>query len=279
MNRFLPSVATRLRPFSAVTGASKVAVLIILFVGAVAHASATSNPPQRILFTGNSFSFYNNGIHNHVGSLVRSANKWESGQNRYRLMTLSGSHVFEQLPLLEAMLLNVDDNWQAVVLQGHSNEPVSAKKQALFASSLSDAISLLKEKKILPILFMTWEYEGDANMGKKLAAAYTDAAKTHQVPVVPVGLAFANAQNKHPSINLYVPDVLGVKTVNEVPTLTYRKELKHPSEAGTYLAACVFYAALYQQSPEGLPFTANLSAEHALALQQVAWATVKEFSR
>ncbi|MFT6267893.1 MAG: hypothetical protein ACJAVV_000698 [Alphaproteobacteria bacterium] len=256
--------------------AKSIALSVLILLLGTQQAMANKGP-QRILFTGNSFSFYNNGIHNHLGGLVRSAGQWEVGKSRFRLMTLSGGHIYEQLPLLEAMLSQKNAKWDAVVLQGHSNEPITSKKQENFKQSLGNAINMLKQEKILPVLFMTWEYEGDAEMGEKLALAYIDAAKKHQVPLVPVGLAFANAQQQHPYISLYVADVLGAKSIDNLPTLTYKKSIKHPSQSGTYLAACVFYAALYNQSPQGLPFIGGLPPEHAAELQKIAWQTVKDF--
>jgi hypothetical protein len=242
-------------------------------------SDSVSKTPKRILFTGNSFSFYNNGIHNHVGSLVRSANEWERGQHRFRLMTMSGAHIYENLPSIEVMLNREDENWDAVVLQGHSNEPIVSRKRDTFSASMEEAIALTKAKNVQPILFMTWEYKGDPQMGKQLASAYQDVAEKHNVLVVPVGLAFAKANIQYPSIELYVPDVLGVSkdtSNDDIQQLTYRKTLKHPSNAGTYLAACVFYAALYNKSPEGLPFTAGLAIEQAQKLQRLSWEIVQE---
>jgi len=44
----------------------------------------------------------------------------------------------------------------------------------------------------------------------------------------------------------------------------------HPSEAGTYLAACVLYARLFHRSPVGLSATDGLSPSLAATLQTVA---------
>jgi hypothetical protein len=44
----------------------------------------------------------------------------------------------------------------------------------------------------------------------------------------------------------------------------------HPSTAGSYLDACVFYAALTGRSPEGNPYTAGLDLGQARFLQQMA---------
>ncbi|MFT4652869.1 MAG: hypothetical protein ACI82S_000512 [Patiriisocius sp.] len=259
-------------------GCKSIVLAVLILLLGTQHSMANKEP-HRILFTGNSFSFYNNGIHNHLGGLVRSADQWEGGKNLFRLMTLSGGHIYEQLPLLEVMLSQQDARWDAVVLQAHSNEPITSKKQEKFKQSLGNAINMLKQEKVLPILFMTWEYKGDSQMGEKLALAYKNMAKKHQVPLIPVGLAFANAQQQHPDISLYVADVLGVKVAGNLTALTYKKSIKHPSQAGTYLAACVFYAALYNQSPEGLPFIADLPPEQAIKLQKLAWQTVKDFNK
>jgi len=44
----------------------------------------------------------------------------------------------------------------------------------------------------------------------------------------------------------------------------------HPSTAGSYLDACMFYAALTGRSPVGNPYTAGLDPSQARFLQQVA---------
>jgi hypothetical protein len=52
---------------------------------------------------------------------------------------------------------------------------------------------------------------------------------------------------------------------------------RHPTLAGSYLAACTFYAALFAESPVGHPYTAGLSDEAALTLQKIAWQTVQRY--
>jgi hypothetical protein len=57
----------------------------------------------------------------------------------------------------------------------------------------------------------------------------------------------------------------------ERPTLElWQADGSHPSVAGTYLAACVFYALIFRQSPEGLPGADGLSGADVRVLQQVA---------
>ena len=77
--------------------------------------------------------------------------------------------------------------------------------------------------------------------------------------VVPVGKSFALATERHPDIRLRTSDK------------------KHPTLAGTYLAACTFYAAFFGESPEGLDYDAGLNEATALKLQTVAWQTTNAY--
>jgi len=77
--------------------------------------------------------------------------------------------------------------------------------------------------------------------------------------VIPAGLAFAAARAKRPELELYQPDK------------------RHPTLAGTYLAACVVYATLFGKSPVGLSYTAGLVPDTAAFLHTVAWEAVQEY--
>ena len=45
--------------------------------------------PEKILFVGNSFTYYNDGLHMQYGNLLRAANLYEEGRNELRMMTYS----------------------------------------------------------------------------------------------------------------------------------------------------------------------------------------------
>ncbi|KFZ29438.1 hypothetical protein IDAT_03560 [Pseudidiomarina atlantica] len=238
----------------------------------IAPAQADEEP-KRVLFVGNSFSFYSNGIHNHFANLLRAEGAWQAGENRVRLLTLSGGHIHETGRLLNSYLSSGDDDWHAVVLQGHSNEPIDEKKSARFEKAMELMIKALRERDIQPLLLMTWGYQNEPSMSRKLQAAYERVGKRHDALVVPVGVAFAAAAEQHPDIHLFVKDVRGA--TNE--QLLYRRDIKHPSMAGTYLAACVMYASLYHRSPEGNLFTADLDADTARTLQRLSWQVVADY--
>jgi hypothetical protein len=77
--------------------------------------------------------------------------------------------------------------------------------------------------------------------------------------VIPAGLAFAKAIARRPELELYQPDK------------------RHPTLAGTYLAACTTYAAIQRRSPVGIKYTAGLDPELATFLQSVAADTVRDY--
>jgi hypothetical protein len=48
----------------------------------------------------------------------------------------------------------------------------------------------------------------------------------------------------------------------------------HPNGAGTYLAACVFYAVIFRSSPSGLSYHGGIDDGHARILQDEAGSQV-----
>jgi hypothetical protein len=110
-----------------------------------------------------------------------------------------------------------------------------------------------------PVFFMSWAYADKPEMTAELAEAYTRAGNDNAALVIPAGLAFAAALTQRPGLVLHAADK------------------RHPSVAGTYLAAATVYAALFRKSPEGLTYTAGLDGDTARFLQTVAWQTVQDY--
>lgn len=257
---------------------SLVIVTCLLLLAGTSSASSDINEviSKRNLFVGNSFSYYNNGIQNHYSNLIRTSGEWRRGKNYNRLSTLSGGSLLEHQADLRSILTAARNKYQSVILQGHSMEAIDPKRVASFKQGVKALATIADEQNAKPILFMTWGYKGNQDMGKKVARAYTEIGKQLSIDVVPVGLAFAKVEADFPDIALFSADVSGA---NDAGQLTYRKDWKHPSVAGTYLAACVFYAAVENKSPQGSVYRASLNNKTAHILQQVAWQVVQDFKR
>lgn len=213
--------------------------------------------PRNVLFVGNSFTYYNNSLHNHYRALVRNGRPGTAADGRVRIMTISGGRLPEHRAGLGAML--AAEAWDVVVLQGHSRGPLDEATAGEFRDAAIDYVAMIREAGAEPVLFMTWAYAGQPEMTGRLEAAYTGIGRETGARVVPVGLAFARVTDERPDIALRTADA------------------RHPSLAGTYLAACTFYAALLNLSPEGNEYDAGLGSEVASYLQRVARETVRAY--
>jgi hypothetical protein len=237
-------------------------LLLLLLLGSSASASempvTQSAPPQRVLFVGNSFSFYNNGLHTHVRNFLQAAQAHPDIQFAQKLSTISNARLEDQEPGLPALLQSFKPD--VVILQGHSLEAIDPKRSASFRESATQLTSLVRSANATPMFFMTWAYTGQPEMTAKLADAYKSIGQELDVRVLPVGLAFQQAELEIPGLQLRIAD------------------LKHPSLAGSYLAAAVIYSALYGESPINLEYTAGLPEELARQLRDLAWRITSNFS-
>lgn len=223
------------------------------------HPKITSvAPPRNLLFVGNSYSYYNNSVHSHVRSLAHAADP-ETRKGVFKSMTISGGNLADHAAGLPAMLKA--RKWDVVVLQGQSTEPLpsNARRSDRFRNALRQYEQWIRESGAKTVLYMTWAYRGRMEMTAQLAEAYVAAGNDVGALVVPVGLAFERALTARPDLVLHHTDNV------------------HPSMAGTYLASCVFYAALYGKSPVGNIYTAGLPRELVEFLQKTAWDTTQAF--
>lgn len=233
---------------------------------------AKPQPIQRLLMVGNSFTYYNDSLHNHVGNLLRASGRYERGVTRLRALTLSGASLAEHAPAIGSYLDGGD--FDAVLMQGYSTAPLQAESLQKLHEAAARIATVARAKRVEPILWMTWPYQGRPEMTEGLLAGYESVADSIGARLVPVGLAFEAVNREHPEIDLYSPDFRGIGPDG---TIRYAKDVKHPSRAGSYLAACVIVAALFDLSPVDSQYTAGLDADTARRLQKVANETVASY--
>lgn len=245
-------------------GSCASSLLIAVWSAFVATACAVEEPvktaavpPARVLFVGNSFTYYNNSLHNHYRRLVAASEIHSENPSSARILTISGGYLPEHAAGLQQRL--DDEDWDIVVLQGHSRGPISDETSQDFRNSARNYARLVREDGAEPVFFMTWAYSDQPEMTVQLDKAYSDIGEELQADVVPVGLAFAAVSKERPELELRIADA------------------RHPSLAGTYLAACTFFAVLHHLSPENLSYFAGLAADDAAYLQSVAWRVVTDY--
>ena len=234
-------------------------------------------PPASVMWVGNSFFYYNNSLHNHFGRLVASAGA--GSRVRGISVTVSGSGLdwHDMASLLRPDGLGrysfVGDNeirfntagrqFDTAVMMDCSQCPVHPQLQGAFHDAVKRNAALLVQAGVRPVLLMSWAYQDKPEMTAQLAEQYTLAGNANGALVIPAGLAFARAT--------------AMATAKRPALALYEADKRHPSLAGTYLAACTAYAALYRKSPVGLGYTAGLDVELATLLQTAAWETAQDY--
>jgi hypothetical protein len=209
------------------------------------------------LFIGNSYTFFNQFPQ-------MFARLSESGGHKVGVdMAAWGGWTLERHAAGKETLGKIDERqWDYVVLQEQSVIPAmaSTRGERMYpaARALNDKI---KANGAQTIFFMTWGrrdglagegFEDFAAMQAQLAVGYQTIADELGALVAPVGIAWQNALLRDPELVLWQSDN------------------SHPNRRGSYLAACVFYAVIYQQSPAGLSYRAGLAESEARFLQTIA---------
>jgi hypothetical protein len=243
---------------------------------AVRSGAAPATPPKTALWVGNSFFYYNNSMHGHVGHLLAAANPGAKGY-RATSATISGSGI--NWHDLEAhfkpggvgsysfdshnnvVFNQFDKPFDVVIVMDCSQCPIHPQLSKVFHEYAAKNSATARSHGAEPVFFMSWAYSDKPEMTDQLAAAYLKAGADNRAKVVPAGLAFARSIAKRPDLNLYEPD------------------RRHPSLLGTYLAASTVLASVYGFSPVGNRYTAGLPADVAAHLQATAWETVQAFKQ
>lgn len=231
---------------------------------------APDTAPRRVLFVGNSYLYYGDGMHNHVRRLANAADaQLQIQAATYKSATISGSELRDHnlRAYLEPGKLRVAEPFEIVVLQGGSAEAASTQGRANFEATVIDFDKEIRQTGARTALYMTHAYvapheHAGSGMIGDIESLYVSTGNKIGALVIPAGLAFEQAYRRRPDIRLH-------KT----------HDGSHPDLLGTYLAACVTYATLYGKSPDGnaYDYYGAIDRDTARFLQQVAEHTVQVF--
>lgn len=237
----------------------------------MAGFSNQQNKVLRVLFIGNSYTH----THDMPGLLEKLAAS--AGDSISTNMHAPGGWSLEQhYRDKEARRKIREGGWGLIVLQDQSQRaamPILRVRRQFFryVRRFNRYIwwHLLPKPGI--VLYMTWgRRDGDADNGAYyppvatfegmtalLKERYEKMAGKINAIVVPVGEAWAYSRQHYPDIELYQEDG------------------HHPSAAGSYLAACCFYAVFFAKDPLLLSYDFTLDPETAaklrMAASKVAW--------
>ncbi|MCB0803600.1 MAG: T9SS type A sorting domain-containing protein [Flavobacteriales bacterium] len=233
------------------------------------QVSVAQNTKKRVLFIGNSYTNANN-LPQLIASVASS-----NGDTLFYDSNTPGGYTFE-LHSRNSTTLNkiAQANWDFVVLQEQSQLPSFPNSQVQtsvfpFAKKLDSSINVANSC-TETMFYMTWgRKNGDANncpfftplctyegMDSMLYLRYSQMANMNAAVLSPVGALWRYIRNNHPAINLYSADE------------------SHPSLAGSYAAACSFYAAIFRKSPMNISFNSTLNSADAALIKAAAKAVV-----
>lgn len=215
---------------------------------------------MRLLFVGNSFTYYHGGLENHVRRLAASVNPpvfveaervTKGGATLQVMWNLAG--VRERIR---------EGRFDRVILQDDLPE-YSGHDLTLFGEHVRRFDAEVRGAGAQTVLFMAWPYQRLGWIGlEEIEREHRKVAGALRLPVAAVGTAFLRAQQERPALAM-----LG-------------RDREHETIHGTYLAACVFHGVLFGRSPEGAGYRPEgVSEEEAAFLQRVAWRSAQARER
>lgn len=209
--------------------------------------SLRSSSPLKVLFIGNSFTARNN-----LPELIALLATARGKSLAYRLISAGGASLRLHWNAGEALNAIKKGRYDFVVLQEQSTLPAkNAKRMHENVRLFDESIRAAGAK---TVLYMTWARQNAPETQEAIADAYTSIGRERNATVVPVGLGWQSFLRKH-----------------ALPIL-HDRDQSHPSLAGSYLAACVFYAVLFKESPVGIDTAVvGLDAADRVLLQKTAW--------
>lgn len=232
---------------------------LVLFVLILAGRTAFAGATVSILFVGNSLTQVNDlpGTFKHF-----AAESPLHSEIEVRSITPGGATLADHWKRGQALSTLRTYRPNFLILQGQSTEPLSAPESFnLYAHHFKSEADQVGST---TILFSTWarpgtdSYYRDASSGGspaemqiRLNSAYATVANNIGAICAPVGVAWQRAEKIAPNIQLLDGS-------------------QHPSPAGTYLAAAIFFRTIFNTSAVGSTYCGSLSNTIAHSLQRIA---------
>ena len=226
---------------------------------------------MRVLFIGNSFTWYNGGqarigMHLAESAFEKQLSPDERKQFKpavYEQISGDGWELEQHIEYGKVQKRLAEGHWDYVVLQDHSQETLLYPER--FRSSVITLDAMIKKSGAKTVLFMTWAKSNEMQNQGTITQMYQSVGDEIGAIVVPVGKAFEKTVQ---TTSIGVHDSL---------------DNRHPTAEGSYLTACCFYSLFYARSPIGLGAltiidgkkSVELDSATAETLQRIAWETTR----
>lgn len=192
----------------------------------------SDQPGQRVLFIGNSLTYYND-----MPSMVRRlAARDQGAATLFVAQYTAPGWSLRRASANDGLRTLLDEvRWNDVVLQERSDESQP------FAHDLHARVAAGGGRTVI------------FDLGAGGAGAYAELARTLSATLAPVWSAWEEALFRDPTLVLLADDE------------------KHPNRAGSFLIACVVYAVLTNRDPARSDYAGDIEPERARFLKRVAW--------
>ena len=162
-----------------------------------------------------------------------------------------------------------EGDWDFVVLQEQSQTPLPQfGKTQLFYPAARQFVREIRDREAIPMFYMTWARPDTPGPQSLWTTSYAAIAKELSAECAPAGMAMEKAKQGLPH-RTFFQDAGG-----------------HPTPETTYLIACVFYATIFDRTPEGLTNavttatgTVTVPPSDAVAMQRYAWEALQEVKK
>ncbi|MBD2212152.1 hypothetical protein H6G27_20090 [Nostoc linckia FACHB-104] len=188
----------------------------------------------KVLFIGNSYTYYHElpKLLQNLAITAKAARKLET-----EMVTIGGATLEQLWQQGKAINKIRNKKWDYVVLQEQSTLPITNPKLMYeYARLFNEEIKKINAQ---TVFYLTWSRQNKPETQQALNNSYMTIVQEIDAIVAPVGIVWQKVQEQNQNLNLYEPDN------------------SHPSPIGSYVAACVFYATIYGQNPEGLNYPNN----------------------
>ena len=240
-------------------------------------STAFAEDPRRVLFIGNSYTGVNK-LPDVFLEVVKSSGRKEPV---VKSATPGGQTLHQQLTQAPSQELIAEGGWDIVVLQGQSQEPAEAEKDATarehFVNSAAELCKRIRAKspKARIFFYETWARHADfwkdkaamkeagpigANpkeMQGRLRKWYDFVAKENKATVVPCG------------------DAWELNYASAKPVRLHRDDNSHPELVGTYLNALIFFGKIYGVKSPAPKWTGKVDEAQAKLMQGYAAKVLK----
>ncbi len=175
---------------------------------------------MRILFIGNSFTYYNNLPHILKQLALTVGKEIQTEMCAGSDKTLS-DHIYDS-----DVLLKIKSNkWDYVILKEHSLYVLEEKDK--LENSLRLLSSKIKEADATPLIFATWAREHLQETAEEISQTYSNLSKKLEIEIAPISTVWQKVLEQDSSIKLY------------------NKDRSHPTILGSYLTALTLYDTLF----------------------------------